>query len=95
MQFDQFQVNEVVPKCLHSYFVALIPKIESPLVLDDYRLISLLGILYKILSKSSGRINIQRGSKQGDPRALFLFLLVAEGYSGLIRNAVRRNLFKG
>lgn len=49
--FDQFQVNEVVPKCLHSYFVALIPKIESPLVLDDYRLISLLGILYKILSK--------------------------------------------
>ena len=39
-------------------------------------------------------INIQTGSKQGDPRALFLFLLVAEGYSGLIRNAVRHNLFK-
>jgi len=49
--FDQFRVNEVVPKCLLSYFVALIPKIPSHMVLDDYRLISLLGILYKILSK--------------------------------------------
>jgi hypothetical protein len=44
-----------VPKCLLSYFVALIPKIVSPMVLDDYRLISLLGILYKILSKVLAR----------------------------------------
>ena len=48
---DQFHANEVVPKGLLSYFVALISKISSPLALKDFRPISLLGTLYKILSK--------------------------------------------
>jgi hypothetical protein len=41
------------------------------------------------------QIDIQRGLKQGDPLAPFLFLLVAEVFSGLMRNAERRNLFEG
>jgi hypothetical protein len=40
-------------------------------------------------------INIQRGLKQGDPLAPFLFLLVAEGFAGLMRSAMDKNLFKG
>ena len=40
-------------------------------------------------------ISMQRGLKQGDPLAPFLFLLVAEGSSGLMRNAVDQNMFKG
>jgi hypothetical protein len=40
-------------------------------------------------------INIQIGLKQGDLLAPFLFLLVAEGFAGLMRSAVDKNLFKG
>jgi len=40
-------------------------------------------------------ISIQRGLKQGDPLAPFLFLLVAEGFSGLMKKAVASSLFEG
>jgi hypothetical protein len=43
----------------------------------------------------TSEISIQRGLKQGDPLAPFLFLLVAEGFAGLMRSAVEKNLFKG
>ncbi|KAK2369529.1 hypothetical protein QL285_082658 [Trifolium repens] len=43
----------------------------------------------------TSEINIQRGLKQGDPLAPFLFLLVAEGFAGLMRNAVDKSYFKG
>ncbi|GAU10246.1 hypothetical protein TSUD_418780 [Trifolium subterraneum] len=43
----------------------------------------------------TSEINIQRGLKQGDPLAPFLFLLVVEGLSGVMRRAVDMNLFKG
>jgi hypothetical protein len=51
MLFDQFHANEVVPKNMLAYFVALIPKVTSPISLKEFRPISLLGSLYKILSK--------------------------------------------
>ncbi|GAU37373.1 hypothetical protein TSUD_22470 [Trifolium subterraneum] len=40
-------------------------------------------------------INIQRGFKQGDPLAPFLFLLVVEGLSGAVSRAEELGMFKG
>lgn len=48
LMFNQFHGNEVLPKSLLSYFVALIPKIDK---LKKNRLISLLGCLYKLIVK--------------------------------------------
>jgi hypothetical protein len=195
IMFDQFHSNSALPKSFSSYFVTLIPKVKSPFGLNEYRPISLVGCLYKLvakvlvarlapvmnaivaptqsaflkgrllvdgvlvinevvdLAKKSGKnclifkvdfqkaydsvewsfldymlgrfgfcdkwrewiracvfagsmsvfvngsateeINIQRGLKQGDPLAPFLFLLVAEGLGGLMKKAVEQNSFKG
>jgi hypothetical protein len=43
----------------------------------------------------TSEISIQRGLKQGDPLAPFLFLPVVEGFSGVMRRAVDVELFKG
>jgi hypothetical protein len=49
--FDQFHGTSKLPKSFSSYFVTLIPKINSPFSLGDFRPISLLGSLYKIIAK--------------------------------------------
>jgi hypothetical protein len=195
VMFDQFRANEKLPKSFLSFFVTLIPKVNAPASLNQYRPISLLGSLYQLLSKVLAKrlskvmnsiisasqsaflkrrhlvdgvlfvnevvdlakkakreclilkvdfekaydsvdwgfleymmrrvgmeekwvrwmkacifcgnisilvngspteeINVQRGLKQGDSLAPFLFLLVAEGFNGLMSYAVNRNLFEG
>lgn len=47
----QFHRSNKIVKGLNSVFVVLIPKIANPTSLNDYRPISLIGCLYKILSK--------------------------------------------
>jgi hypothetical protein len=49
--FDQFHGIGVLPKSLLSYFVTLIPKVKLHFQLGDFRPISLLGCLYKIIAK--------------------------------------------
>jgi hypothetical protein len=51
IMFDQFHGIGTLPKCLLSYFMALIPKVPLPFNLGDFRPISLLGCLYKIIAK--------------------------------------------
>jgi hypothetical protein len=49
--FDQFHGNASLPKSFLSYFVALIPKVRPAFDLKDFRPISLLGCLYKLVAK--------------------------------------------
>jgi hypothetical protein len=53
IMFDQFHGNACLPRGLLSYFLTLIPKVKSPQTLGDYRPISLLGCLYKMVANSS------------------------------------------
>jgi hypothetical protein len=49
--FDQFYGNECLPKCLLSYFLTLVPKVNSPQSPGDFRPIYLLGCWYKLVAK--------------------------------------------
>lgn len=51
IMFDQFHANEKILKSFLSYIVTLIPKVKAPMSLKEFRLISILGCLYKVLSK--------------------------------------------
>jgi hypothetical protein len=48
---SEFHRNGKLTKGLNSKFIALIPTVDSPLRLNDFRPISLVGCLYKILAK--------------------------------------------
>jgi len=47
----EFHRNGKLIKGINSIFIALIPKVNSPLQLNDFRPISLVGCLYKVLAK--------------------------------------------
>jgi hypothetical protein len=51
IMFDQFHGNSRLPKGMFSFFLTLIPKVSSPQSLGDFRPISLLGCLYKLVAK--------------------------------------------
>lgn len=48
-------VNGGFPKVINASFIALIPKVQDPQSLNQYRPISLIGSIYKIVAKLLGR----------------------------------------
>ena len=48
---NEFYDNGRLSKGVNSSFIALIPKVESPIGLNDFRPISLVGCIYKIIAK--------------------------------------------
>ncbi|GAU11113.1 hypothetical protein TSUD_197370 [Trifolium subterraneum] len=49
--FNEFHSNERLVKGVNCTFIVLIPKVNVPLKLSDYRPISLVGCTYKVLAK--------------------------------------------
>uniref|UniRef100_A0A251U4I0 Putative RNA-directed DNA polymerase, eukaryota, Reverse transcriptase zinc-binding domain protein n=1 Tax=Helianthus annuus TaxID=4232 RepID=A0A251U4I0_HELAN len=49
--FDEFFESMQVNRCCTSSFIALIPKVKDPLMPSDYRPISLVGCINKVISK--------------------------------------------
>ena len=48
---DEFYVNGKFPRGCNASFIALIPKVHEPQCLNEYRPISLIGCIYKIVAK--------------------------------------------
>ena len=51
MFFNEFHVNGVITGELGATFIALVPKKDGAISIKDFRPISLIGSLYKILAK--------------------------------------------
>ena len=48
---DEFHINGIIPRGCNASFIVLIPKVANPQALDDYRPVSLIGYMYKIVTK--------------------------------------------
>ena len=49
--FDHFYSSGEISKGCSSAFIILIPKVNNPVILKDYRPITLVGIISKVISK--------------------------------------------
>jgi hypothetical protein len=66
---SEFHRNGKLTKGLNSTFIALIPKVDSPQKLNDFRPISLVGSLYKILAN---RLRVVIGSVISETQTTFV-----------------------
>jgi hypothetical protein len=69
----EFHRNGCLTKGINTTFIALIPKVESPQRLNDFRPISLVGSMYKILAKVlANRLHSIIGSVISDSQSAFV-----------------------
>ncbi|GAU25959.1 hypothetical protein TSUD_373600 [Trifolium subterraneum] len=70
---SEFHRNGKLTKGLNSTFIALIPKVDNPQCLNDFRPISLVGSLYKILAKFlANRLRSVIGSVISESQTAFI-----------------------
>lgn len=69
----EFHRNGKLAKGINSTFIALIPKVDSPQLLNDFRPISLVGCMYKVLAKVlANRLRTVVSSVVSDTQSAFL-----------------------
>ena len=69
----EFHKNGRLAKGINITFIALIPKVDSPQRLNDFRPISLVGSMYKILAKVlTNRLRSVIGSVVSDSQSAFV-----------------------
>jgi hypothetical protein len=69
----EFHRNGKLSEGINSTFIALIPKIDCPQRLNDFRPISLVGSLYKILAKVlANRLRLVIGSVISESQTVFV-----------------------
>jgi hypothetical protein len=69
----EFHRNGKLAKGINSTFIALIPKVGNPQCLNDFRPISLVGSMYKILAKIlANRLRLVIGSVVSDSQSAFI-----------------------
>jgi len=70
---SEFHRNGRLAKGINNTFIALVPKVDSPQRLNDFRLISLVGSMYKILAKVLAcRLRSVIGSVVSDTQSAFI-----------------------
>ena len=52
---EDSRISRKIPACFNSTFIALIPKVDNPKSLHDFRPISLCNCIYKVISKIIAR----------------------------------------
>ncbi|GAU47231.1 hypothetical protein TSUD_107670 [Trifolium subterraneum] len=71
--FSEFHRNGKLTKGVNTTFIALIPKVDSPQSLNDFRPISLVGSIYKILAKVlANRLRLVIGSVVSESQTAFV-----------------------
>nr|KAJ0202669.1 hypothetical protein LSAT_V11C500242840 [Lactuca sativa] len=106
-----FEATGHIDKGCNSSFITLIPKVQDPITITDFRPISLLGCFYKSISKvlaerlkkisviingsATTEFGMERGVRQGDPLSPFLFIIAAEGLNIAMETTKEKGLFEG
>ncbi|MCH92872.1 cysteine-rich receptor-like protein kinase [Trifolium medium] len=99
----EFRRNGKLSKGLNSTFFAIIPKVDSPQRLNDFRPISLVGSLYKILVKVlANRLRLVIGSAISESQTAFVkdrkildgILIANEAVDEACKNKKELMLFK-
>jgi hypothetical protein len=67
-----FHRNDKLLKGINSNFIALVSEKDSPHILNDFRPISLVGCLYKVLELFANRLRSVSGSVISDTQSTFV-----------------------